>query len=1116
MIENTDRLVELVRERHPDWASFQDSGFVKDEIEYKKRSIAKAKEKLSEKAIRTSIDSGQFDAVIAALEEIGKDNNLLWKSVPTAGDLGVLYQPSLHKEGFCKAVLDLLHGRGPVEERLDRYLSHIDGQGLPNKWTFPTYFLFLLHPESEFFVKPATIGRFLRVIDEPELPSTPSGTEYARVKSVMARLKQLLEPYGPKDMVDVQSFVWVAVHSEQEHVVSRERVSEFQALFREFAAEYLPSGEAKSNAELRVQGRREAKSNWMTVLQAHDKGKDITDLVLLKLLPYVDSESNRKQGAWVHVAPSITGDLRRWYESAGWVSAKDWPKVATTIFDFVRRCVDAPEELEEACEALEASAVSKGFQQGMLSPILNALAPDRYMLVNNKSRRMMNYLTDAKFGQGIGEYPAANAHLKRTVADLEEHMTAPSGAEASIEDVFDTFCHWMVSVKKHPLRQTRYWKVAPGEDAWNWQACLGGGYIAVGWDELGDLSQMDRKAFVEKAEELIRSHPDWTKVGVEQVWKFSRIKEGDVIIANQGTSQILGIGIVNGQYYFVEGERHGHRLPVIWEDTSTRTVNEGGWRRTLVELDRAKFEELVGAPPTAPASASFNRVAFDLLTQLHQTPTRAFYDLHKTEFKQYVEEPVRALLLQAVDQLPESMRVVLETKTGLFSRIPKNDFGHGGAWSHYWGALYPKGGKRIEAAQLYVSIQPSAFRYGFSLGEYAGIYRERFLSNWRKHAAALKSILPERLADERIIFGTQEERGHPKRVELGAWMNDPEAAGLNAAVLLAPDEACAIGLADLAADVARVFQMLFPLFLLAVSDDPLPEIQEYLEPEEEAEAVANPVYSIAQMAGDTFVTEDQLVRWVTSVERKKHAVFYGPPGTGKTFVARKLATHLIGGGDGFMELVQFHPSYAYEDFLQGIRPRASVDGALSYTLQDGVFKRFCSRAQAKSGKCVLIIDEINRANLSRVFGELMFLLEYRENQIPLAYGGTFQIPDNVYILGTMNTADRSIALVDHALRRRFAFIRLSPNYDILRSYHREMNTGYDVEELIAVLTEVNRDIGEDDYHVGISYFLTPELGDHIQDIWRMEIEPYLEEYFFDHRDKAQRYRWEKIGSRVSV
>jgi 5-methylcytosine-specific restriction protein B len=161
---------------------------------------------------------------------------------------------------------------------------------------------------------------------------------------------------------------------------------------------------------------------------------------------------------------------------------------------------------------------------------------------------------------------------------------------------------------------------------------------------------------------------------------------------------------------------------------------------------------------------------------------------------------------------------------------------------------------------------------------------------------------------------------------------------------------------------------------------------------------------------------------------------------------------------------------------------------------------------------VLIIDEINRANLARVLGEMMYLLEYRDREVPLASGRSLRIPPNVRIIGTMNTADRSIALVDHALRRRFAFLALYPEYDILSRYHQ--GTGFDVEPLISVLRKLNRQIGDPHYEVGITFFLRKDLTEQIEDIWRMEIEPYLEEYFFDQRDKADAFRWEEVGREI--
>jgi MoxR-like ATPase len=291
----------------------------------------------------------------------------------------------------------------------------------------------------------------------------------------------------------------------------------------------------------------------------------------------------------------------------------------------------------------------------------------------------------------------------------------------------------------------------------------------------------------------------------------------------------------------------------------------------------------------------------------------------------------------------------------------------------------------------------------------------------------------------------------------------------------------------------------------------------------EAEAVAlreptpayRMAYTLAQLAADTGYPEATLKSWLQAVERKKQAIFYGPPGTGKTYLAQRLARFLVGVGDGFADLVQFHPAYAYEDFIQGIRPVAQPDGSLSYEMAPGRFLQFCAEARRCEGACVLIIDEINRANLSRVFGELMYLLEYREQEIPLAGGGTFSIPANVRLLGTMNTADRSVALVDHALRRRFAFIPLQPDYDLLRRYHEDEGTGFAVEPLAALLQQLNARIADPHYALGITYFLRPDLASQLADIWRTEVEPYLEEYFFDQPEQVEAFRWERVAGQLS-
>jgi 5-methylcytosine-specific restriction protein B len=274
-----------------------------------------------------------------------------------------------------------------------------------------------------------------------------------------------------------------------------------------------------------------------------------------------------------------------------------------------------------------------------------------------------------------------------------------------------------------------------------------------------------------------------------------------------------------------------------------------------------------------------------------------------------------------------------------------------------------------------------------------------------------------------------------------------------------------------------------------------------------------PIYSLAELSRETHTPEATLSTWLRALARKGQAVLYGPPGTGKTFVAQKLARHLVGGGDGFVELVQFHPAYAYEDFIQGIRPR-TVGGKLDYVLEPGRFLEFCTKAEGRKGVCVLIIDEINRANLARVFGELMYLLEYRDDEVPLAGGSKLKIPKNVRLIGTMNTADRSIALVDHALRRRFAFIGLYPNHQVLRDFHKGGANQDTVPGLVNVLEKLNKAINDRHYEVGISFFLKEGLKEALPDIWQMEIEPYLEEYFFDKPSVVDQFRWAKIGPEI--
>ncbi|OXM65381.1 DUF4357 domain-containing protein [Amycolatopsis vastitatis] len=249
------------------------------------------------------------------------------------------------------------------------------------------------------------------------------------------------------------------------------------------------------------------------------------------------------------------------------------------------------------------------------------------------------------------------------------------------------------------------------------------------------------------------------------------------------------------------------------------------------------------------------------------------------------------------------------------------------------------------------------------------------------------------------------------------------------------------------------------------------------------------------------------VEWLREVRDllwdDRQLIFYGPPGTGKTYLALKLA-EFFGGGPEQVKLVQFHPSYAYEDFFEGFRPQQDPQTRdVAFRITAGPLRELADLAATEGNRHVphfLVIDEINRANLAKVFGELYFLLEYRNRSVRLTYSAdNFALPSNLFIIGTMNTADRSIALVDAAMRRRFAFVELSPRIEptsgLLRRWLKREGRDAEPADLLDAL---NARIGDPDFQIGPSYLMKRGVyrDGGLERTWRTKILPLLEEHHY--------------------
>ena len=339
--------------------------------------------------------------------------------------------------------------------------------------------------------------------------------------------------------------------------------------------------------------RQIAQAKYTAIVTAYQRGDDSTDDVLDHLLPHANTTANRDKGLWITHTATMPQDIRAWYTRTGWAKAEDWPNVSRAILHFIDQCLTDPTRLEDACREFTLLPYTKGLQMGMLTPILNALQPETFLLVNRPTLRVLNFFTDAHFTMRLSDYPAINAYAQQfinEIADLMHYPLTPALADA---DLFDLFAHWLVIVKRADLTGVRAWKIAITAIDADWYSCLQNGYLGLPHVGIDNISQMSHDEF--KAQIALLQQGDATDHDdLKQWWTFAHaIQEDDQIIVNHGKRLVVAVGRITGPYYYVAGEHLPHRLPIEWMSKEQLKVYHPGWRKTVSRIDRQTYESVI-------------------------------------------------------------------------------------------------------------------------------------------------------------------------------------------------------------------------------------------------------------------------------------------------------------------------------------------------------------------------------------------------------------------------------------------------------------------------------------------------------------------------------------------